>query len=153
VEEKVDDYEEELDRWRRRAEVQRRRLRAGSEEERHLSRAIRGMEVAQLGRRRQRAQRELGSLRSGSDEERELSDALQEMEDEYIAGLREIQAQRPEHRSPAWSEAGARPAEARRALERASSSLRDPASDAALLEAIAQIEHALALLGEELRER
>lgn len=149
----MDDYEEELDRWRQRAEVQRRRLRSGSDAERHLSRAIRGMEMAQLGRRIQRAQHELWSLRSGSDQKRELADALEEMEDEYIAWQREIQAQRAEHRSPPWSEAGARPAEARRALERASSSLRDPAPHAALLEAIGQIEHALALLEEELRER
>jgi hypothetical protein len=148
----VDDYDEELDRWVRRAKLQRRRLRTGSDEERHLSRAIRGMEIAQLGRRIRRAQTELGSLRTGSDEQRELAQALQEMGDEYEDGRRELN-ERTEYPSPARSDAGGRIAQARRALERASSGLGGGASGAALREAITQTRCALELLQRELQGR
>jgi DNA repair ATPase RecN len=138
----VDDYEEELDRWIRRAERQRRQLRAGSEQERQLSQAIRGMEVEQLGRRIKRTQSELRELPPGSGERRKLAQTLKEWDDEYVAGREAVRVARLQTgpRDPT--------ARARAALERASSYLLHPAPDAGLHEAIAEIEQALARLKE-----
>lgn len=124
----MDDYEEELDRWIHRAYVRLAELPAGSQQERQLASAILGMEHDRLRRRIHRAHTELGHLPAGSDERRKLAHALNEMEDEYSLRQREIRRHAQES-----SKGGGRiqiAAEAREALQRASSYLAHPTADA-----------------------
>jgi hypothetical protein len=149
----VDEYEEELGRWMQRARIQQRQLVAGSEQEQQLSRAIRRMEVAQLGRRIQRTQTQLSRLPGRFEERRQLAQALEAMGEEYTAGRAAIYSERSEAPFPVSGSGGRAAAEAREALERASSHLGHPASHAAIRDAITELKYALARLEEELRDR
>lgn len=142
----MDDYEEELDRWIHRAQARLRGLPAGSQQERQLAAAIRGMEHEQLRCRINRAHSDLDRLLAGSEERHKLAQALDRMEEEYSSTQREIPNRMQE------SSGGGRPiqivAEAREALQRASVGLAHTAADARVGEAIAEIERALARLKE-----
>jgi hypothetical protein len=140
----VDDYEEELGRWIHRAYARLAELPAGSEQERQLASAIRGMEHEQLRCRIHRGRTELAQLAAGSDERRKLAQALDRMEDEYSSRQSEVRSHSPE------ASGGGAPivAEAREALQRASFYLMHPSADARLGKAIAEIERALARLKE-----